>query len=76
MIIFIPTHYAILVTYIPYFISPIHGHFVFKNIGPYVQATSATPMAPLFDDYECMVEEHLNDNAPLPQSVLTNNDKY
>ena len=50
--------------------------FLTKNVGPYVQATSATPMAPLFDDYECMAEEHLNDNAPVPQSVLTNNGKY
>jgi hypothetical protein len=55
------------VTYIPYYISLIHGHSVFiENAGPCVQATSATPMAPLFDDYECMAEEHLNDIAPLP----------
>jgi hypothetical protein len=32
-------------------------------------------MAPLFDDYECMGEENLNDNTPLPQSILTNNGK-
>ena len=47
-----------------------------ENAGPYVQATSATPMAPLFDDYECMGEEHLNNNTPLPQSAMTNNGKY
>jgi hypothetical protein len=33
-------------------------------------------MAPLFDDSECMAEEHLNDNTPLPQSAMTNNGKY
>jgi len=42
----------------------------------YVQATSSTPTAPLFDDCECMAEEYPNDNTPLPQSVLTNNGKY
>jgi len=32
-------------------------------------------MAPQFVDYECKAEEHINDNTPLPQSVLTNNER-
>jgi hypothetical protein len=47
-----------------------------ESAGPNIHVASATPTTPLFDDYECMDEEHLNDNTPLPQSVLTINGKY
>jgi hypothetical protein len=44
--------------------------------GTSIQPTTTTSLEPLFDDCECMAEEHLKDNTPLPQSVVTNNGKY
>jgi hypothetical protein len=50
--------------------------WLIERAGPNLPATSTTSTTLLFDDWECMEEEHLNDNTPLPQSVLTNNGKY
>jgi hypothetical protein len=33
-------------------------------------------MTQLFDDGECMAEDRVDVNTPLPQSAVTNNGKY
>jgi len=58
------------------YLNNLWSFLIIDRVGPNIQATSATPMAPLFDEYNCMGEEHLNDNTSLPESVLTNNGKY
>jgi hypothetical protein len=44
--------------------------------GDNLPTTSITSTAQLFDDCQCMDEDHPNDNTTLPQLVIINNGKY